>query len=80
MDVNCLTKMVVEQLKQEKAWNYGISADYTHYFGNHKFLLNAEYFYTDFKSQAVVDYDSAPGYITISQLNGKSYMEQRSLE
>ena len=65
--------MVVEQLKQEKAWNYGISADYTHYFGSHKFLLNAEYFYTDFKSQAVVDYDSAPGYITISQLNGKSY-------
>lgn len=65
--------MVVEQLKQEEAWNYGFSADYTHYLGSHKIILNAEYFYTDFRSQAVVDYDSAPGYLTISQLNGQSY-------
>lgn len=65
--------MVVEMLKQEEAWNYGVSADYTQNFGNHKLILNAEYFYTDFKSQAVVDYDSAPGYLTIAQLKGKSY-------
>lgn len=65
--------MVVEQLKQEAAWNYGISADYTLAFGRHTLILNAEYFYTDFKSQAVVDYDSAPGYLNIAQLNGKSY-------
>lgn len=65
--------LVVEQLKQEEAWNYGISADYTRSFGSHKIILNVEYFYTDFKSQAIVDYDSAPGYLTISQLNGKSY-------
>lgn len=65
--------MVVEQLKQEEAWNYGISVDYTLYFGTHKMMVNAEYFYTDFKSQAVIDYDSDPGYLTITQLNGKSY-------
>ncbi|MBD5225206.1 MAG: TonB-dependent receptor [Bacteroidales bacterium] len=65
--------MVVEQLNQEEAWNYGISADYTLSLGSQKFVLNAEYFFTDFKSQAVVDYDSAPGYLTISQLDGKSY-------
>ncbi len=65
--------MVVDQLKQEEAWNYGLSADYSHYFGAHKLTLNAEYFYTDFRSQAVVDYDSDPGYLTISQLDGKSY-------
>lgn len=65
--------MVVENLKQEEAWNYGLSADYTIYLGSHKLILNSEYFYTDFRSQAVVDYDSAPGFLTIAQLNGKSY-------
>lgn len=65
--------MVVEQLQQEKAWNYGVSADYTLNLGSHKLILNAEYFYTDFKSQAVVDYDSAPSCLTIAQLDGKSY-------
>ncbi|MDE6793635.1 MAG: TonB-dependent receptor, partial [Muribaculaceae bacterium] len=64
--------MIVEQLKQEEAWNYGISADFTKYFGSHKMIFNVEYFYTHFKSQAVVDYDT-PGVLTISQLNGKSY-------
>lgn len=65
--------MDVEQLQQEKAWNYGISADYTLYLGSHKFVLNAEYFYTDFRSQAVVDYDSNPSYLTIRPLYGQSY-------
>lgn len=65
--------MVVEQLKQEKAWNYGVSADYTFHLRNNKIILNAEYFYTDFKSQAILDYDSNPGYLTITQLSGKSY-------
>ena len=65
--------MVVDQLKQEEAWNYGLSADYTLYVGSHKLILNTEYFYTDFKSQAVVDYDTSPCMLTISQLNGKSY-------
>ena len=65
--------LVVEELKQEEAWNYGVSADYTQHLGTHKIILNAEYFYTDFKSQAVVDYDSDPGFLTIAQLDGKSY-------
>lgn len=65
--------MVVEQLHQEEAWNYGASADYTLRLGRHKVVFNAEYFYTDFRSQAVVDYDSDPGYITVAQLDGRSY-------
>ena len=65
--------MVVENLKQEEAWNFGLTADYTIYIGSHKLICNAEYFYTDFRSQAVVDYDSAPGILTIAQLDGKSY-------
>ncbi len=65
--------MVVEELRQEKAWNYGVTADYTLFLGPQKFILNAEYFYTDFRSQAVVDYDSDPGVLTVTQLVGKSY-------
>ncbi len=65
--------IVVEEIKQEKAWNYGVTADYTLYLGAHKLLLNAEYFYTDFKSQVIADYDSDPLQLTITQLKGKSY-------
>lgn len=35
--------------------------------------LNAEYYYTDFKNQAVVDYDANKGLISICNLMGKSY-------
>lgn len=65
--------MVSDRLQQEEAWNYGLSADYAWHLGAHTLRFNAEYFYTDFKSQAIVDYDSAPGLLTIAQLDGKSY-------
>lgn len=65
--------IVVEQLQQEEAWNYGLTAEYTFYVGSQKLIANAEYFYTDFKSQAVADFDSDPSKLVISQLNGKSF-------
>ena len=60
-------------LKQEEAWNYGMStAFYIPMFGK-TLKLNAEYYYTDFKNQAVVDYDANKGLISIYNLMGKSY-------
>ena len=60
-------------LKQEEAWNYGMStAFYIPMFGK-TLKLNAEYYYTDFKNQAVVDYDANKGLISICNLMGKSY-------
>ena len=60
-------------LKQEEAWNYGVStAFYIPMFGK-TLKLNAEYYYTDFKNQAVVDYDANKGLISICNLMGKSY-------
>lgn len=60
-------------LKQEEAWNYGVStAFYIPMFGK-TLKLNAEYYYTDFKNQAVVDYESAKDLISIYNLMGKSY-------
>lgn len=66
-------QLAVENLEQEAAWNYGASADYTMHLSTHTLRLNAEYFYTDFKRQAVVDYDSSPSMITITALDGRSY-------
>lgn len=64
---------VGEDLKQEEAWNYGVStAFYIPMFGK-TLKLNAEYYYTDFKNQAVVDYESAKDLIAIYNLMGKSY-------
>ena len=60
-------------LKQEEAWNYGVStAFYIPMFGK-TLKLNAEYYYTDFKNQAVVDYESDKDLIAIYNLMGKSY-------
>ena len=64
---------ISKDLKQEEAWNYGLStAFYIPMFGK-TLKLNAEYYYTDFKNQAVVDYDANKGLISICNLMGKSY-------
>jgi outer membrane receptor for ferrienterochelin and colicin len=65
--------LVVQDLDQEEAWNYGISSSfYIPLFGK-TLKLNAEYYHTRFGNQAVVDYDSNPLVITIANLDGKSY-------
>ena len=64
---------ISEGLKQEEAWNYGLStAFYIPMFGK-TLKLNAEYYYTDFRNQAVVDYDANKEFISIYNLMGKSY-------
>ena len=64
---------ISKDLKQEEAWNYGLStAFYIPMFGK-TLKLNAEYYYTDFKNQAVVDYESDKDLIAIYNLMGKSY-------
>jgi outer membrane receptor protein involved in Fe transport len=63
----------VGNLKQEEAWNSGASLSFYFPVNDRTLTLNAEYYYTDFINQAVVDYDSDPTAITISDLNGSSY-------
>ncbi len=60
-------------LRQEEAWNYGVSTAFYIPLFSKTLKLNAEYYYTDFKNQAVVDYDCNSGYILIGNLQGKSY-------
>ena len=60
-------------LPQEEAWNSGVSALFYIPVGGKTVQLNAEYYYTDFIHQAVVDYDSDPTRIIISDLDGRSF-------
>lgn len=64
---------VSADLKQEEAWNYGISAALNIPLLGKTLTVNAEYYYTHFLQQAVIDYDSSNGRISIDNLDGKSY-------
>lgn len=64
---------VEQNLKQEEAWNYGLSAALNIPIAEKLLKLNAEYYYTDFQNQAIVDYDSDFNKITIGNLHGRSY-------
>ncbi|MBP3229061.1 MAG: TonB-dependent receptor [Bacteroidaceae bacterium] len=70
----------LEPLRQEAAWNYGLSATLALPVGGHVLNLGAEYYYTDFLRQAVVDYDSDPARILIGNLRGRSYSHTVQLE
>ncbi|GAB6982366.1 TonB-dependent receptor plug domain-containing protein [Prevotella dentasini] len=66
-------RLVIDELKQEKAWNYGASLSFLIPLQNKALKLNAEYYYTHFVNQTVVDYDTDPLTLRIGNLDGKSY-------
>lgn len=65
--------LTIGNLKQEEAWNSGFSAALYFQVMERTLTVNAEYYYTDFINQAVVDYDSNPTKISITNLDGRSY-------
>ena len=67
-------RLIIDQpLKQEAAWNYGANMAFNIPLFNKNLKLNAEYYYTHFTNQTVIDYDSNPLELYICNLNGKSY-------
>ena len=65
-------RLVVDDLEQECAWNYGVSTSfYLPLFGK-TLRLNAEYYHTHFSRQMVIDYDSGPSLIRVANLDGRS--------
>lgn len=66
-------RLVVENLDQEASANYGMNIDWSIPINAETIRLNAEYYYTHFYRQAVIDYDSDPHSLTIGNLNGKSF-------
>ena len=65
--------VIADNLKQEEAWNYGISSQMNIPLFGQTLKLNAEYYYTNFENQAVIDFDSDVHEVRISNLDGKSY-------
>ena len=67
-------------LEQEEAWNMGISAALNIPIGNKTLEINAEYYYTNFLHQMIVDLDSDPHAIHFTNLNGDSYSHTWQIE
>ncbi len=64
---------IAKNLDMEEAWNYGASVSaYIPIFGK-TLNVNAEYYYTDFLKQVVVDMDSNPHEVAFYNLDGRSY-------
>ncbi len=67
------TLNIPHTLMPEEAWNSGVSAVFYIPAGGNSVTVNAEYYYTDFLHQAVVDYDSDPLAISVYDLSGRSF-------
>ena len=64
---------IAKNLDMEEAWNLGASVStYIPVFGK-TLNVNAEYYYTDFRKQVVVDMDSNPHEVAFYNLDGRSY-------
>ena len=64
---------IAKNLDMEEAWNYGASVStYIPIFGK-TLNVNAEYYYTDFLKQVIVDMDSNPHEVAFYNLDGRSY-------
>lgn len=66
-------QLLVENLNQEASTNYGFNVDWSIPINAETIRLNAEYYYTHFDRQVIIDYDSDPHSLTIGNLKGKSF-------
>ncbi|MCH5225260.1 MAG: TonB-dependent receptor [Muribaculaceae bacterium] len=71
--------LVIENLNQESSWNYGFNASYRLPINSETLTFSAEYYYTHFNRQVVVDYES-PHVLTIGNLDGKSFSHTFQVE
>jgi hypothetical protein len=72
--------VIIDNLKMEEAWNYGIN--YTRYFHiNEKELtLNLSAYRTHFKNQVIVDMDNDYRYVYFYNLPGRSFSNVFQIE
>lgn len=66
------TIKIADNLKQESAWNYGLSGTFHLPIGGEVLMFSAEWYYTDFSRQVVMDMDSDPHAVSSYNLSGKS--------
>lgn len=70
------------KLKQEEAWNTGLSASMNIPVAGKMLELNAEYYYTRFQNQMIANFDGARGEHTLvfENLEGKSYSHTMQID
>lgn len=71
---------IADNIEQEEAWNYGISTQLDIPVADKKLNINAEYYYTNFLHQLVVDMDSDPHAVRFTNLAGDSYSHTWQVE
>lgn len=64
--------IIAPDLQQEEAWNFGGGLSGTVSLFDRDLSWNTEYYYTDFRHQAIVDFDRSPAVAYIGNLPGKS--------
>ncbi len=74
------TLNIADNLKQESAWNYGLSGTYHIPINGEELTFSAEWFYTDFSNQVVTDMESNPHAVNFYNLDGKSTAHVVQLE
>ena len=74
------TLNIADNLDQEEAWNTGLNLSFYIPLLGKDLTINAEWYYTNFLKQVVVDMDSDPHAISFYNLNGKSYASSFQIE
>lgn len=71
-----------KNMKQEEAWNYGFSTNFTFPVHGKNLDVNAEYYFTNFQNSLVVNVDGMNGAHTVSfeNLDGKNYSHTVQLD
>jgi hypothetical protein len=64
---------VLENINAEKAFNAGVSFLHKFTLFDREAVLNADYYYTEFENQLVIDRDNAPSELLFYNLDGQSY-------
>jgi len=71
---------IQDNLNQESAWNYGLSASFYIPVANEELSITGEWFYTNFSKQVVMDMDSDPHAVSFYNLEGDSYANSFQIE
>ena len=71
---------IADNLKQEEAWNTGLNVSFFIPLFGKELDINAEYYYTNFLNQVVVDMDSDPHGVRFYNLDGKSFSHSFQIE
>ncbi len=72
--------VVVDKIKNEEAWNYGINISKTFEMQKKDAIISFDYYRTEFINQLIIDLDKSSQIAYISNLHGVSYSNSSQIE